>query len=259
VIAENNYSYSILKAVYQIEDQPLSDPQYLHYAENDEIFFDVFAGLPFDYTYHQNKETEQNRSVTITNSTTTNVMFELPGLAREVTRVGIIDKNGVTLQQYGVDNNLELSTSFNNEIITTCGLINPKIRYHEECEGTYIKWLNTFGGWDYWLFSNKHGVKTKSSSVGSVNVDFDDIINLESINASLGKTVEETHELNASFLSSYEFNKLVRLGFSPKVYLWTGSKFAEVELLDNNSFIANRRLGSLDFSIRLTERQTQKI
>jgi len=250
------YNYRLLKSVHQIEEVA-SENLYLHHEHNDEITLDVFKGYPFDFTFY-NKETSDN-NLQILPSVSVGMSSSFPLETIGVYRIPLIDKDGSTLHQYSVSNHLSLIEGVQNtiKVQTNYGQFFAKLNTHERCKGIYIKWLNTYGGWDYWLFSDKAKVSHKDKITGKVYTGFDNIQNLNSIESSLGKVLRKSYSLSASFLNESQFAKIIRLEYSPKVYLWTGYKFIEVFITNKTKYTANEPQGEANFTIEIPKRITQ--
>lgn len=89
----------------------------------------------------------------------------------------------------------------------------------------YVRWLNTLGGWDYWLFEfdQSHGVKTKTET--QVQNYVDDIGLVNSDIEVIEKSALPTIRVGAEGLTRDEAQGLEVLGYSVQVemYLSTGS------------------------------------
>lgn len=87
-------------------------------------------------------------------------------------------------------------------------------------EKHYIKWINRYGGWNYWLFN--HGKKTLNpKGLGVINNDFsnleDTLSPIENIGVTSFKSI-----LLIDDISDEDMVMLFDLFESPKIYLFTG-------------------------------------
>ena len=132
-------------------------------------------------------------------------------------------------------------------------------------QDTYLKWINRFGGWNYWLF--RKGRKTLSpKSIGELNNDFNDVEDTISQTLSMGVEsksaiyIEETINLE-------HYDSFTDLAESAKIYLFTGKPnqlstpkdWIEVTLRDRTVNIQDAKLNFLNiqFQIDLPKRATR--
>ena len=100
------------------------------------------------------------------------------------------------------------------------------------CEGLYIKWLNSYGGYSYWKFDNIFKRTTNTKSLGEVVTDFENLGQTFSQVAELGKTAGEKIAVNTDTLDENELTLLKSLLISPKVYLFVGEPFSRADVTD---------------------------
>ena len=94
----------------------------------------------------------------------------------------------------------------------------------DNCQGTYVKWLNQYGAYNYWLFDNTStGQQTKG--LGNLNNDFSNVEDSVSVRSSLGRESQESIQCVYELLSDKEIDLLKGIAESPKVYLYTGRKY----------------------------------
>lgn len=98
-------------------------------------------------------------------------------------------------------------------------------------DGVYVKFLNSFGGWSYWLF-DKGEIRTKTKDKGIINNDFENTNNTISQFVSLGKEGASQLKVKAYSVKEYENRILLDLAQSSKVYLFTGLPFAKNNFQD---------------------------
>lgn len=87
-------------------------------------------------------------------------------------------------------------------------------------DGHYIKWINQFGGWNYWLFK-KGRINLQTKGIGELNNDFNNIEDTLSKTENIGVTAREMIYV---FEDCNENDMLLfkDLLLSPKIYLFTG-------------------------------------
>lgn len=135
-------------------------------------------------------------------------------------------------------------------------------------DGIYIKWINSFGGWNYWLFS-KGQTQTKTKDNGSLNNDFENLEDTISPLVSLGKTSANTIKVQQKRIIQQDKILLSDLLDSAKVYLFTGTPFSqntfndwiEVNLTNGSFTIENPRsnMYQFDFTLELPPNVTRNL
>jgi hypothetical protein len=136
------------------------------------------------------------------------------------------------------------------------------------CEGGhYLKWMNQYGSWSYWLFEK--GKKTSSiKTIGSLNNDFYDIEDTTSPEVFMGKESNPNIKIQYSTLSIDENILLYDLFESAKVYLYVGipgtnsfNDFIEVNIKSGVFPIHDIKRDNLklDFEIELPKRVTRTL
>ena len=166
---------------------------------------------------------------------------------------------------------MPLQDGFNNLIffhsLGEYNLLLNKITDH--CpNGIYLKWINSFGGWNYWLF-NKGQEQLKTKELGALNNDFYNLEDTISPLVSLGKSSETLIKVREQRIKSYDKEILTDLLDSAKVYLFTGVPFSkntfndwiEVNLNAGSFVIENPRsdLYRLDLTIELPTNITRTL
>lgn len=121
----------------------------------------------------------------------------------------------------------------------------------------YIKWMNRYGGWSYWLFDR--GKKSKSiKNIGELNNDFNNVEDTVSPIVSMGKTAENSLSLEFTTSNVNENLILEDLFESNKIYLYTGvpgtasfNDFIEVGIKASSVVIQNIKRDNLKFDFDL--------
>ena len=281
VLASQTFGYKILKSVVQIEDEPQLQ-NILHEKWDDEFYFEVFEGYPFDITLYQNinpftlsintkvlewvviQNPDPNEPSEISQQEVTKTFTATSGNtgSERVIRFGLINKNGELMQQADEANKLILVPGKTSDLIISSNetvLASGKIKYQSKCAGLYLKWFNVNSGWNHFLFTDKFKITPKDKSLGEVYTGFDNIQNLSSFTSQLGKQITVTYSINQDFLDERQFNMISKIMFSPKVYLWTGKKWIEVVIDSKVKYGSKLPKGKIEFDLTLPERVTQSI
>jgi hypothetical protein len=90
----------------------------------------------------------------------------------------------------------------------------------EGCGGVYLKWLNTLGGYDYWLFEDEYSEVLSSNSIGNIENTFDDWTTAESRVHDLGRKVDRTKKIKTKADKKHQ-RHIEGVLMSPEVYLYT--------------------------------------
>lgn len=98
--------------------------------------------------------------------------------------------------------------------------------------GVYVKFLNKYGRWSYWLFSKNHYRNRNSKYLTEIENDFSNLEDTMSPTLQIGKSGDETLTCAAEKLNENEKVILEGIIDSPKIYLFTGERFSKAELSD---------------------------
>jgi hypothetical protein len=171
-------------------------------------YLKYWQGYPFDFTYYDGMESDLEFTI---NGTTINYQND-----KRVNRVIVSNNAGV-----GIDLNVgyNIINDFQIEKIT------------DYCSGHYIKWLNSFGGWNYWLFYKGNDTLT-TKDLGQIFNDYNDVVDTVSPYVSIGKTSENNISVRQDNITENEMQILNDLLDSPKVYLFTGKPNQRVTCKD---------------------------
>lgn len=86
--------------------------------------------------------------------------------------------------------------------------------------GIYLTWLNPWGGYSHWLFSNIYIEERKVKSLGEINNYWKNRNTATSNSFSLGKQVSNSIEVSAK-VDYFYMRELITLAESQEVYLYT--------------------------------------
>lgn len=196
-----------------------------------------------------------------------------------IIRNGVVERDEVDITQItkliisnGANNLLNLVNGFNyltffystgEELNVVVEKITPGCFKKQ----VYIKWLNSYGDYNFWLF-NSADVERSNKSLGYKNNDFNNFTNTISSFEHLGFTGSDTLTLFETF-SENDLLIIRDLFISPKVFIFTGTPgvintfidWLEVKLKPGSFEIKNKKYNTaqLKISLELPELSTRKI
>jgi hypothetical protein len=98
--------------------------------------------------------------------------------------------------------------------------------------GIYIKFLNKYGRFNYWLLSKNHFRNRSSKYLGEIENDFENPEDTTSPTLQIGKVGDEALRGAAEKLNENEKLLFEELIDSPKIYYFTGERFAKADHTD---------------------------
>lgn len=138
----------------------------------------------------------------------------------------------------------------------------------EPCHGVYFKFINSMGGWSYWLFTPGKRTRT-TKDLGELENDFNDVQDTISPTVSIGVEAYDTLEVFSDTVDKNEMLLLAELMESPKIYLFTGHpgvpsnylNWIEVNLQNKNAVIrqAKNKQNQLTWQFKLPPRNTRTL
>ena len=169
-------------------------------------------GYPFDFTmYTPNVGTNVDvKNISI------NGLFTINNPHPKIQRVVL--SNGIS--ELGLFNTYAGQNQFKLEDNVTDYYFNIE-KIIPNCDNKhYLKWINRYGGWNYWLFDR--GKKTITpKGIGEVNNDFNNVEDTLSQTINMGVTSRKSIAMNDD-INDDDMMLLGDLFESPKVYLFTG-------------------------------------
>jgi hypothetical protein len=96
--------------------------------------------------------------------------------------------------------------------------INVKRSIEQSCNTFFVKWLNTLGGWDYWLFEGKIYEGFKVENGNNYESYFDNISDTKDFENVTFKNVSPAVQVGSNTLTRNEAEGLKVLPTSPKIY-----------------------------------------
>lgn len=232
-IETTNFSITFLASCLNLEDYKKTNPTnnetflLLPFIKNtiNKYYAKYWEGYPFDIAFFD--------------STGDDIYLKNNGLivnfGREslVNRLffsdGLTDTNINTYFPFSVGkNNIELrniNASLNQFL---------EIDYTQLCgdDAIYLKWFNAQGGYSYWLFNKYYQRALNFKSIGELENDFNNLQNTISPLVQIGRTSKDRVRVDSDLLNENEFNLLVGVLSSPKVYLYTGKALARASAND---------------------------
>lgn len=190
-----NYPYNLYTSKIMLK--PIS---YLKY----------WTGYPFDFTWYDGTQSDLEFIINGVTETYINT--------NRINRVVVSD--GET-NYFNLQNGYNTVNDFYIEQIANA------------CNGHYLKWLNSFGGWNYWLF-NKGNDTLTTKDLGTIFNDYEDVIDTISPYVAIGKTSENNIVVRQDNITPDEFLILNDILESPKVYLFTG---LQNEIVQSNDWL----------------------
>jgi hypothetical protein len=103
---------------------------------------------------------------------------------------------------------------------------NVKRSMEQSCNTFYVRWLNTLGGWDYWLFEGKVYEALNVENGNNYESYFDNISGISDFENVTFKNVSPAVQVGSSTLTRNEAEGLKILTTSPKIY-WYNEEFSK--------------------------------
>ena len=215
---ENIYDYKTGETIESNENVILS-PLKLKTSNNYHLRY--WNGYPFDlpYTLNRGQVTDDLIITNLTNAIATPAIT----FGNKINRLIVSDgETDTTLEDW-----LPLINGFNRLQIEGENVdVFLDLIKENECDGVYLKWLNKYGGYNYWLFNRFFEITKRVRDKGSINNDFNNLNDTISQFKKLGKTSFDIWTLQTDILSVNDVNVLKGIFTSPKIYLFTGERFA---------------------------------
>ena len=226
-----------------------------------QYFVKYFEGYPFDFTYFDS--TGENLQLKTDYSFITD--FERKGsLTRVLFSDGEIDLNNTSLMPMGnglsiidiLQNNISINQFLYVDRVQMCG-----------SDAIYLKWFNAQGGYCYYLFNKYYERNLNFGSLGELENDFNNLENTTSPLVQIGRTSFDKIRVDSDLINENEFNLLVGILSSPKVYMFTGlpltrsrhNDWIEVEIKTSSVNLRNwkNRPTNISFEFELPKRNNQ--
>jgi hypothetical protein len=186
------------------------------------VYLKYWEGYPFEFSFFttQNgivKFQKDINSISLTIASRVTSLFLTDGFNNIEGLLPL--QNGFNSLQVFNDN-INQNIDFKIEKITDCN------------DGIYIKFLNKYGRWNYWLL-NKFFYKTISSKyLSEINNDFENLEDTISPNIQIGKVSDSALKCVAKKINETEKLILKDIIHSPKILLFKGVKNTMASNLD---------------------------
>jgi hypothetical protein len=267
-----NFNIKFLSNVYNLEDYKKYDLGNQNSAipllpniknTNNQYFVKYFEGYPFDITFYDTSGFD----IQFINPYSYLTTFKRRGT---LTRLffGDGENDLINNSLFSLDNNITKIDIYQDDNSINKYIFLQRV-YMCGNDAVYLKWYNAQGGYSYWLFNKFYQKNNSSSNIGDLQNDFENLKNTIAPKIQIGKNSFDTIFLDSDLLNENEFNLLIGIFTSPKVYLFTGLPLArakhtdwiEVEVKNKNSNIRDwkNRSKNIAFEIELPEKNTQTI
>jgi hypothetical protein len=225
--------YTFISGVLQLEDYKKRYPLFLDKNNtlmlspfvkdnNQKAYVRYWEGYPFDITVYSSP----NASVmTLTNMT--NLLF-YQFVTSNVVRLAFSD--GTTTLT--IDDYVATQYGYNEMKIQADGttFYFDLIKEENNC-GTYLKFRNSLGGWNYWLFPKGHRNRN-AKDIGELENDYENIEDTVSPTVQIGRRTSDSVTLTTDILNENDMVLMEELIESPKIYMFTGTPFSQNEYSD---------------------------
>lgn len=158
-----------------------------------------------------------------------------------------------------------------NDIKITVNYLDYYLTLEKETDavcGHYIKFINSLGGWSYWLFE-KGNRNRATKDLGEINNDYSNLEDTISPTVQIGKNSNDIITTITGVLSTEQQTLIKDILDSPKIYLFTGQPYIQNSFNDwieiaikNNDFRvenAKQSLNQIAITFELPQRKTRTL
>ena len=223
-------TYNWLAGVFQLEEYKNRYPLFLDLdntlmlspfvkANNNKAYVKYWDGYPFDITIYSNVGDTTDIEL-VNNSNLLSYSWTAQG---PVNRLAFGD--GQTTET--IETVLPLQFGKNEmQINAGSGSFYFDLVKEKDYCGTYLKWRNSFGGWNYWLFPR--GTRNRSvRDIGELENDFQNIEQTVSPTVQIGRRSVDTINLTTDILNEDDMVLIADMVESPKLYMFTGKQYSQ--------------------------------
>lgn len=194
---------------------------------NNTTYLKYWEGYPFEFSFY-NREYPVAAFTLKNNSNGLSYDFNSKS---KVTSMFLSDgRTDVTLENF-----LPLVIGQNDIQVLIAGVnqnININIEKADSVCGVYIKFLNKYGRFNYWLLSKNFFRNRSSKYLGEIENDFNNLEDTTSPTLQTGKAGDENLKCAAEKLNENQKLLFEELIDSPKIYYFTGERFAKADHTD---------------------------
>lgn len=173
----------------------------------------VWKGYPFEFTYYSRDIEDEISIYNSTNVTSFSYIQE-----SELTSLVLTDGQN-EFPFVGLKSGWNL---FNFEVAGNPVANVLQVLFEEEQCGIYVKFLNRFGRWTYWLFSKKYFETRSTKYMGEIENDFNNIQDTISPTLQIGKISDGTLKVAAKSITPDFAILLEDIFDSPKIMIFNG-------------------------------------
>lgn len=272
LIETANFNIKFLANVYNLEDykkyelgnQTTVFPLLPNIKNtNNQYYAKYYEGYPFDITFYDNS----NFDIQMKNDYSYLTTFERKGTLSRLF-FGDGENDLINNSLFTLDNNITKIELLQDDNTINKYLFLQRI-YLCGNDSVYLKWFNAQGGYSYYLFNKYYERNLGTSNIGDLENDFNNLKDTIAPVIQIGKNAVDTIGVDSDLLNENEFNLLVGILSSPKVYLFTGLPLARAKKTDwieveiKNKTINLRdwknRPTNIAFEFELPKRNTQTI
>lgn len=169
-----------------------------------------------------------------------------------------------------IDDIITIDEGF-NDIQITVNSLDCYLTLEKETEqrcGHYIKFINSLGGWSYWLF-DKGNRNRNTKDLGEINNDYNNVEDTISQTVQIGKTSLDVIQTVTGTLTKEQYILVQEIIDSPKIYLFTGQPYTqnsfndwlEISIKNNDFRIENAKeeLTQATITFELPQRKTRTL
>lgn len=130
----------------------------------------------------------------------------------------------------------------------------------DDCqEGVFLRWVDRFGFYQYWLFKpSEYTYDGKSDGEKIISNELLNIRHYE-FGRYQGRENERTIRMGASMLDKEEAEMVVGIIQSPLVSMWSNKAWIPVNVSDGSSKLTSEHLQDVEITVELPELKTQRL
>ncbi|AGO47830.1 structural protein [Cellulophaga phage phi46:1] len=203
------YFMKAVNQVGQVWETPLfMSGKIINYFKGFPLYFQISQGKALDNfrLYNEKHDEVSNLNGFVHGALTDNDVFS-PSLSNYIEQRGLF--------------NYPEETFYLQPILKNEGYEPFEIRQHDKCEGVYLRWINSNGGENYYLFDSEYVQTTRANSLDEVyRNDFRNVDAYVSRYRGLGRTAVRSLSIKASVKKDV-INLIEDLLISPNIELYS--------------------------------------
>lgn len=130
----------------------------------------------------------------------------------------------------------------------------------DECDdGVFLRWVDRFGFYQYWLF--KQADLTYEGKADGEKVTFRELISARhyTLGRYQGRTVERKMRVGTSMLNKGEAEMIAGITQSPLASMWNNKTWIPVNVSDGSVKLTSEHLQDIEITVELPELKTQRL